>query len=67
MRQNLKRETFDFDNFLSPKSIQEFRDSNTDNSAKMLNMWKCLEVWKPDKLVLNKVLFKDVIDQLNEK
>ena len=50
INQNIKREKFDYDNFLSPASIQKFRAINTENSVMMLNMWKGVKVWKPDKI-----------------
>ena len=61
LSQNVKREKFDFDNFLSPDTIQKFRNENTDNSAMMIPMNKTKKIWKHDKIVLNYEVFKDVI------
>lgn len=62
VQQNAERQEFDFDNFLSPERIQDFNNVNYENSAKILTMWKSVEIWKPDPVVLPYKVFKDVIE-----
>ena len=61
----MRREKFDFENFLSPASIQKFNNINRENSLKILNSGDDVHIWKGDKIKLSYSIFKEVIDQAN--
>ena len=66
LTQNVKRERFDYDNFLAPDTVSRIRQDCTNTSAMMIPMNKTKKIWKNEKLKLDYDVFKEVLNNTSD-